>query len=70
MMHVDPDDTRHYMLARMTLPEFPIAMGVIKACKSTVYEEMLYDQIKTIRSKSKILNMDDLLVSGNTFNLE
>jgi 2-oxoglutarate ferredoxin oxidoreductase subunit beta len=67
---VNPDDTRHYMLARMTLPEFPIATGVIKACKSTVYEEMLYDQIKTIRSKSKILCMDDLLVSGNTFNLE
>ncbi len=39
---VNPDDTRHYMLARMTLPEFPIATGVIKACKSTVYEEMLY----------------------------
>jgi hypothetical protein len=26
--------------------------------------------MKTIRSKSKILCMDDLLVSGNTFNLE
>jgi len=67
---INRDDTKHYMLARMTLPEYPIAMGVIRACKSTVYEEMLYEQIKSIRSKSKILCMDDLLTSGNTFKLE
>jgi 2-oxoglutarate/2-oxoacid ferredoxin oxidoreductase subunit beta len=67
---INPEDTRHYMLARMTLPEFPIAMGVIRACKSTVYETMLYDQIKTIRSTSKVLRMDDLLTSGNTFKME
>jgi len=67
---INPDDTRHYMLARMTLPEYPIAMGVIRACKSSVYETLLYDQIRTIRSTSKILNMDDLLTSGNTFKLE
>ncbi len=67
---VNPDDTRHYMLARMTLPEFPIAMGVIRACRSTVYEDMLYEQIESIRSTSKIKCMDDLLTSGNTFNLD
>lgn len=66
----NPDDTRHYMLARMTLPQYPIAMGVIRACKSTVYETMLYDQIKSIRSTSKILTMDDLMTSGNIFKLE
>jgi 2-oxoglutarate ferredoxin oxidoreductase subunit beta len=67
---INADDTRHYMLARMTLPEFPIAMGVIRACKSTVYEDMLYEQIKSVRSTSKVRCMDDLLTSGNTFNLD
>jgi 2-oxoglutarate ferredoxin oxidoreductase subunit beta len=67
---VDRDDTRHYMLARMTLPDFPVAMGVIRACKSTVYEDLLYQQIEASRSNSKIHCVDDLLTSGNTFKLE
>jgi 2-oxoglutarate ferredoxin oxidoreductase subunit beta len=67
---VDRDDTRHYMLARMTLPDFPMAMGVIRSCKSAVYEDLLYQQIETSRSKSEIRGVDDLLTSGNTFKLE
>ncbi len=65
----NPDDTRHYMLARMTLPEYPVAMGVIRAIQSTVYEETLYNQIELARHKSAIKNMDDLLTSGNTFRM-
>ena len=57
------------MLVRMSRPDFPIAMGVIRACESDVYEEMLYNQMETIRSKSKIKTVDDLLVSGNTFSI-
>jgi 2-oxoglutarate ferredoxin oxidoreductase subunit beta len=64
------DPTRHYQLARMALPEFPIAMGVIRSFDSSVYEDMLYAQISQIRSASKIRNMDDLMTSGNTFRLE
>jgi 2-oxoglutarate ferredoxin oxidoreductase subunit beta len=66
----DPDDTTHYMLASMSLPEFPVAMGVIRACKTTVYESLLYDQIKSAKEKSKIKCMDDLLNSGNTFEVK
>lgn len=64
------DPTRHYQLARMALPEFPIAMGVIRSFDSSSYEDMLYAQINQIRSTSKIRNMDDLMTSGNTFRLE
>ena len=66
----DSDDTRHYMLARMSLPEYPVAMGVIRACESSVYEDLLYRQIKNARSSSNIRCVDDLLTSGNTFKLE
>jgi len=55
------DDTRHYMLARMILPEYPVAMGVIRANVSTVYEDALYNQIEHARHKSLIKNLDDLL---------
>jgi len=66
----DPNDTTHYMLACMALPEYPVAMGVIRSCTTTVYESLLYDQIKSIKESSKIKCMDDLLSSGNTFEVK
>jgi len=67
---VDRDDTRHYMLARMSLPEFPVAMGVIRACHAPVFEEVYHHQIKHAMEHSGIKNVDDLLLSGNIFKLD
>ncbi len=66
---LDHDDTKDYMLVRMSRPHFPIAMGVIRACESEVYEDLLYDQMNTVRQSSKIKCVDDLLTSGNTFSI-
>ncbi len=63
----DYEDTNHYRLVRMELPEFPVAMGVIRAVESSVFEEDLTRQVKHAQATSKIKNMDDLLNSGNTF---
>ena len=63
----DADDTNHYRLARMELPEYPVAMGVIRAVDSTVYESELFNQVQHAKKTSKIRNMDDLLNSGNVF---
>ncbi len=41
----DGEDTTHYMLSRMTLPDFPVALGVIRAVKSTVYESLMHDLV-------------------------
>ncbi len=65
-----PDDTMHYMLARMSLPELPVAMGVIRACESKVFESMLVDQVENASKNSKIKNVNDLLRSGNTFEVD
>lgn len=65
----DHDDTKDYMLVRMTLPEYPIAMGVIRNCESAVYEDLLYQQMDEIKAASNIKCMDDLLKSGNTFSI-
>lgn len=67
---VDREDTRHYMLTRMNLPEFPIAMGVIRSCEGPVYEDTYYKQMETSGSKSNIKCVDDLFMSGNIFKLE
>lgn len=63
----DPNDTTHYMLSRMCLPEYPVAMGIIRAVKNPVYESMLQEQVKAKKESSTIKNVDELLRSGNTF---
>lgn len=63
----DVDDTNHYRLVRMGLPEFPVAMGVIRAIDSDVYESQMFDQVQHATKTSKIKTMDDLLHSGNVF---
>jgi len=64
------DPTMHFMLTRMTFPEYPLALGVIRAYSCTVYEDLMEQQIETAQKDSKIKCVDDLLNSGNIFNIE
>jgi len=58
----DPDDTTHYMLVRMTLPNFPVATGVIRNCQcSANYDKSMEDQVKMAQKKGKIKNVNDLI---------
>ncbi len=63
----DYEDTNHYRLVRMELPEFPVAMGVIRAVESSVFETDLHKQVEHAKATSKIRTVDDLLNSGNVF---
>lgn len=65
-----PDIALHYMLARMTYPEFPVAMGVIRNIDAPIYETMLYDQVKTAKSQAKVKNVNELMRSGNTIKID
>ena len=65
----DPESATHYHLARIGLPDFPVAMGIIRAVKASVYEEVLYEQVKHAQASSGIKNVDDLLNSGNLFKI-
>jgi 2-oxoglutarate ferredoxin oxidoreductase subunit beta len=66
---IDHDDTKDYMLVRLSRPDFPIAMGVIRSCEASVYDDLLYKQMDSIQAKSNIKTVDDLLTSGNTFSM-
>jgi len=66
----DPDDTVHYMLTRMSLPDLPVAMGVIRSCECPVYESMLFDQVEYARKETSIKTVNELLRSGNTFQVD
>ena len=65
----EEDPTLAYMLTRMSLPTHPVAMGVIRAHKTMVYDEAMTQLIAEAKASSKIKCMNDLVNSGNTFTL-
>ncbi|NCB09414.1 MAG: 2-oxoacid:ferredoxin oxidoreductase subunit beta, partial [Bacteroidia bacterium] len=63
----DPDPSVHMSLINMQLPEFPVAFGVIRSVPSLVYDVEVEAQIEQVQQKRKITCVDDLLRSGNTW---
>lgn len=63
----DPDPFIQMQLINMVLPDFPIAMGVIRAVEAPVYDQELVKQIETVSAKRKVNNVGELLKSGNTW---
>ena len=61
------DNTFHLMLVKMKPPKYPMALGVVRAVKAVTFDELVTMQIKEGSRKTKIKNMDDLLCSGNTW---
>jgi 2-oxoglutarate ferredoxin oxidoreductase subunit beta len=49
----DADPTRAFLLARMTWPEFPVPIGVIRSVERTTFDEALCGQVEQIRSTKK-----------------
>jgi 2-oxoglutarate ferredoxin oxidoreductase subunit beta len=66
----DSNGYLHHQLIGMKLPEFPVAMGVIRAVEAPVYDQLMEQQIAAVKSKAKIRSIDDLLGSGNTWVVE
>jgi 2-oxoglutarate/2-oxoacid ferredoxin oxidoreductase subunit beta len=59
-----------YMLAHMGYPEYPVALGVIRSVTGPSYDGLVEAQIAEIQKTSKIKCMDDLLMSGSTWEVE
>lgn len=60
----------HMMLASMESPEFPTAIGVIRAVKTETLEDNVWNSVEHEMKNSKIKCVDDLLQSGNTWDIE
>ena len=71
LIHVQysQDPSMHLMLAKMSLPHFPVAMGVIRSAMYSTYDDMVEEQIKNAKENTKIRNVDDLLNSGDTWEI-
>lgn len=65
----NPNPTAAFFLSRMHYPEFPEPIGIFRAIKRPVYDQMFYEQIHEAR-KSKTESVQDLLNSGETWRVE
>lgn len=66
----EPNPGIQYMLANMRYPEYPVALGVIRSVPGHTYETDVVEQIKSVQKTAKIKNIDDLLRSGSTWQVE
>jgi 2-oxoglutarate/2-oxoacid ferredoxin oxidoreductase subunit beta len=63
----EPDPTLHLALIKLSLPDFPVAFGVIRSVPIPAYDTEMETQIKNVKENRKISCIDDLLRSGNTW---
>ncbi|MDR2836108.1 MAG: 2-oxoacid:ferredoxin oxidoreductase subunit beta [Bacteroidales bacterium] len=59
----------HYMLARMSYPDLPVAIGVIRSVEQSTYDALLQQQVDEAVANTKIHNVLDLLNSGKIFDI-
>lgn len=60
----------HSMLVDMKYPEYPVALGVIRAVADKTYDDNVRDQVIEVREKAKIKTVDQLLHSGATWEVK
>ena len=59
----------HLMLAKLAPPHFPMVFGVIRSAMFPTYDDLVQEQIKYAKETGKIKNVDDLLNSGDTWEI-
>ena len=63
----EEDPTLHSMLARMQPPEFPAALGIIRSVKRKTFDSGVLSQIEHEKENSKFKTIDELINSGDTW---
>jgi 2-oxoglutarate ferredoxin oxidoreductase subunit beta len=66
----EPNPGIHYRLAGMTYPDYPVAMGVIRAINDQTYDGAMLEQHVRVQAASEIKSVDDLLMSGSTWKVK
>ena len=60
----------HMMLVNMKAPEYPVALGVIRNVDDSTYDDNVRDQVIHMQSHGKLHSVDDLLHSGDTWEVK
>ena len=66
----DPDPTVQLLLSKMTPPDFPMAIGVIRSAKAETFDRLIEEQINAHKASSAIRCVDDLLNSGDIIEIK
>jgi 2-oxoglutarate ferredoxin oxidoreductase subunit beta len=67
----NPDPTIHLMLAQLLPPDFPMILGVIRCVETNdSYDKLLNEQVEYAMANESIKCMDDLLNSGDVFEVK
>jgi 2-oxoglutarate ferredoxin oxidoreductase subunit beta len=60
----------HSMLSNMSYPDFPVALGIIRAVTANTYNDNVVNQIEHVQKTAKFKTVKDLLYSGNTWEVK
>ncbi len=63
----EEDATLHMMLAKL---QMPIVTGIIRSVKSDTFDQRMKVQVEEVERKSPFKSVDDLLVSGETWEIK
>ena len=63
----EQDPTLHMALINMKLPDMPVVFGVIRSVPAFVYDTEMVAQIEEVQKTRKVTCVDELLSSGNTW---
>jgi 2-oxoglutarate ferredoxin oxidoreductase subunit beta len=58
------------MLATLTLPDFPVPIGVIRQIQRPTYESLIHDQMETAKAKKGTGTWEELLHGNSTWTVE
>jgi 2-oxoglutarate ferredoxin oxidoreductase subunit beta len=72
LIHDETEDQPQLQIAlsRMQLPDFPVAMGVIRDVKTQSFSDNLYHVMEDAKKNSPYKNLRELFHSGNTWEID
>ncbi len=60
----------HRKLSNMDFPELPVALGVIRSVKNECYDESVEQQLKDVQAKTSITTFEEMVNSGDVWEVE
>ncbi len=69
-LHDEKDRTLAWLLASLTPPEFPVALGVLYCDPAPVYEEVVNGQVTEAQTKNPNPSLGALLTGGGTWTVK
>lgn len=66
----ESDTTVHNMLIRLSPPHFPMALGIIRAVAAPTYDQLVEQQYQQSLEKASFNSVEELLKSGNTWEVK